>query len=444
MLRKYPEIEKSHFKLWIGSTSILEKILNRGVVAESQIQEKQLKEKLKVYVNNRSFEDTRKFLDDKNFCIISGEPGVGKTTLAEMLCLYYIGRGYNFFKISSNIQEGYRFLNSRRQTIFYYDDFLGMTFLENHLEKNEDSTILKFFHEVSRNNKTHKMILTTREYVLQQAYSFSERFSQSSLDINKYILKLDKYSDCDKAHILYNHLLHSDIDKVHIENFVKRKTYLKVVRHKNFNPRLIETMTEKSHLDLQGITSENYSEHFISNLDNPKSIWEYAFKKLSPFSQHLILSIASFRGGISVEKLEEAYNYLRNKMVENSDNDRHSYDDFKKALRESERSFISYEKGKNEIRFTNPSVNDFMENHFKENLNLMRDSICFSIYPSQVERFFLLSSGNKVFEKILTDTGVQEKILEITGLNSRNGLNFESIFSSIFKLDLSKGFIKKK
>ena len=75
LLRQYPEIEKSHFKLWLTSTAVLEAVLNRDVLGRSTDLLEDIERKIKLYVPNASFPDAKRKLDEFNVAVISGEPG---------------------------------------------------------------------------------------------------------------------------------------------------------------------------------------------------------------------------------------------------------------------------------------------------------------------------------------------------------------------------------
>ncbi len=440
LIRQYPEIEYKHSKLWLNNINILEKVLHSQDINESEIIEKKIKNKVEVYVENQSLSEALEILNEKSCCVISGEPGVGKTTLAEMSSFYYMERGYRFSKISSNIREGYKFLRSKNKTIFYYDDFLGTTFLESKLEKNEDSKIISFLEEISSKNNPHKIILTTREYILQQAYDSLERLSSSNLDMNKYVLKLDKYTDYNKAKILYNHLFFSSIGTKYIKSFLDNRAYLNIIRHKNFNPRSIETMTEIN--KLKNVTPSEYSKYFIENLDNPEQIWRHAFNQLSAVAQYLILTIASFKGNISLGILEDSYTVLKQELSKKHQS-KTSLNDFTKSLKELEGSFISTKRKQNYnryeiyVKFINPAISDFIEEYLCENKNLFTDLLNHSKYIEQISKLLNLSCEKKVFKSIFKS--IKSKILKIK-LAKKNAhfLEFNPTFSIVFKNSTEK------
>ena len=105
LLSRHPKIEKQTFKLWFSSIAVFEEILERKVYHVSRDALERIRQKAKFYVQNPSFNEALSILRKHNFCIITGIPGIGKTTLAEMLILDYIRRKYDFVKIESDISR---------------------------------------------------------------------------------------------------------------------------------------------------------------------------------------------------------------------------------------------------------------------------------------------------------------------------------------------------
>jgi hypothetical protein len=82
LIAKYPTVETKYFKLWLTSTNILEKILHNAAVNNSEFYKDRIISRAKIYVPNSNFNIAQKKLEENKFLIISGTPGVGKTTLA--------------------------------------------------------------------------------------------------------------------------------------------------------------------------------------------------------------------------------------------------------------------------------------------------------------------------------------------------------------------------
>lgn len=179
-LGDFPSIEKSHIKLWATTSVIMERIIHSGIFNYTITQFDLLREKLRYYVKNRSFDEALTILDAQGFCIIAGIPGIGKTTLAEMLLIDYMNRGYDPIRVTSDIEEAFKTYNPTKRQAFYYDDFLGQTGLDNKLNKNEDQRIVDFCRLCSKRKRT-VFIMTTREYILNQAKSTYEKLERSSM-----------------------------------------------------------------------------------------------------------------------------------------------------------------------------------------------------------------------------------------------------------------------
>ncbi|AQS50272.1 hypothetical protein BMG03_20445 (plasmid) [Thioclava nitratireducens] len=84
-LKRHPDIEKAHMKLWMTSTAVLEKVLQSGLEAHTEATKAEILDELRVYVRNPSFDAAFEKLEQHRVLVVSGPPGVGKTTLAKML-----------------------------------------------------------------------------------------------------------------------------------------------------------------------------------------------------------------------------------------------------------------------------------------------------------------------------------------------------------------------
>ena len=121
----FPEIEKQNFKLWLSSTNILEKFLHNRIVNQSIFEVDKIEETLKIYVENESYYLSLNIIKENRYVIISGIPGIGKTTLARILVYYFLSNGFEeFIYISDSIKEGYDMYKDGVKQIFLFDDFL--------------------------------------------------------------------------------------------------------------------------------------------------------------------------------------------------------------------------------------------------------------------------------------------------------------------------------
>ncbi len=232
-------VVRKHYKLWITSTAILDRILHAGIYNRSESYREEIIYKSRTFVQPNAFEKAREILKANHNCIISGPPGVGKTTLAEMLCLEYLAQDFDLIVVSEDVREADDIYLPSRKQVFIYDDFLGRTDIREKLGKNEDNRLVQFIKKIHRSTN-HRFILTTREYILRAAQRRYERLDTRELDPLKCVIEMTDYTSLQKGLILYQHLAFSDhIAKEEIVDLVKRKAYRRIIDHPNYTPRHI-------------------------------------------------------------------------------------------------------------------------------------------------------------------------------------------------------------
>lgn len=337
----------------------------------------EIQNKAKLYVQNKSFFDAQTVLKNYNYCIISGIPGIGKTFLAEILLLQHISKGYEPVVVRSHIREAFELLEGSTKQVFYYDDFLGQTGWEDKLEKNEEQSILDFVKYIKTHNHA-RFILTTREYILQQARNVYEKLHASDFDHAKCIIRLESYTRRDRAHILFNHVYFSALPHQHKRALVQKDVLLNIIDHKNYSPRIVEWMADFQ--NVRDCTGVEYPKRFLDTLANPSELWRHAFlNHLTPPSRGVLMVMMTFQSGADMADLKEAYDSFRMQEVKLF-GAATTPNEFITALDELDGSFIRCEHKNHEvvIAFHNPSVRDFLEKYLAENAELLR-MLCSSI-----------------------------------------------------------------
>jgi hypothetical protein len=393
LLFRHSKIERQHFKLWITSTTVLEQMLNSKIRNVSRDELEKIQDHAKYYVQNESFGRGLKILDEHNFCIIAGTPGIGKTILAEMLALHFVNLGYDVVKVTEDISEatGLDYVHQRR--LFYYDDFLGQTSLSEKLNKNEDQRLLDFIHALRR-SKVSKLILTTREYILNKARMVYEKLQSARFNLQTFIIDLSFYTRKIRAQILYNHLYFSELSDSFKQAVLADERYIKIIDHPNYNPRIVQFMTDP--LRIGDIPPENYWTVFRFNLDNPRDIWKHAFEEqLSRASKNLLLILSTLPQEVFIEDVERAFESYHKKQAQE-----HGYEtngaDFEHALKELESSFVCSSKSRDRIlfRLINPSVKDFLASFIVDNHKYISDLIDSSVFHEQLMWLWELYNDN--------------------------------------------------
>lgn len=417
LLGRFPEIEKLHFKLWLSSTNILERIINSKIYNQSSFEEEKVKETVRVYVENKSYYQALEIIKTKKYVIISGMPGIGKTTLARILVYHFLANGFDeFIFLSDSINDGYDSYKENTKQVFLFDDFLGRNFLDKKLSNNEEQRIIRFIEKVSSANDK-VLILTTREYILTQAKLRYDIFENPSLEFAKCVIDLSQYTKLVRAKILYNHLFFAKISEHHLADILDKKTYAKIIDHPNYNPRVIETIT---HPDIwKHIKPDEFSTKFIDFLNYPESIWKHVYEnQISKFSQCVLANLLTAGAPILLDDLKQL---IQNFAKTHSKKYEISYSeiDFKKSIRELENTFISIKKdsiNKFAVDYQNPSVQDFLVNYFKELPDYVEDLINSAIYFNQLFKIFATEEYYQIRGEIVQRKNriiLKEKLKEI-------------------------------
>ena len=365
LLAKFPDVERHTLKLWLFSLPLLQEVLHSAIKNLAAFELEKIRERAKLYVQNESFEQAVDILDRHNFCVIAGPPGIGKTTLAEMLVLHYSRAGYEIVKVSQDIDEAWSLKTRDSKQVFYYDDFLGQTSASEKLLKNEDQRLLDFVGAV-RKSSGLKLILTTREYILKQAYQQYESLERYGLDSQKCIVDLEKYNRLNRAQILYNHLYFSSLPKPFFEDIVRDSHYLQIIDHPNYNPRIVQFMTDQAFLS--DVDPSHYTQNFLANLKNPLRVWEHAFSNhLSQRARNVLIVMASLPERVFLEDLQNAFESY-NSSFSNLYRTGTGPQDFRKSLKELEGDFLSSQadSGSIIVGYKNHSARDYIEQYLRQ------------------------------------------------------------------------------
>jgi hypothetical protein len=356
LIEEYPEIERKHFKLWMTSTRILQRVTQSGLWARSEALMETIEDRARLYVPNRNYSEAAEKLDSLHSIVIGGPPGVGKTMLSEMLAITHWQDGWQVITINETIEEGWSSWNSEQHQIFLFDDFLGQTDIQEGRYRNEGNSVAKFMDRVTRSERK-RFILTTRTHIIRQAQVRTESLTRAVNSINEHLMSIDTYSEIERARILYNHLYFSSHPRETVREFAaSRVDYRAIVKHPNFNPRIIEQILRRPQPDGSMIARS-----ILKTFDRPLDLWGPSFENsLSKIAQNiLLLLICHPTGGIS-EKI------LRHALQDSTEPIR-----YKHALKSLEGSWVHIGtfagQASIRIRFANPSCRDFILSFIDEN-----------------------------------------------------------------------------
>jgi len=417
LLGTYKHIEAKYYKLWLTSVNILQKILHSRIYNQSSFELEDIKEHVKLYVQNDSFNEALRILNHHRYIIISGIPGIGKTTLSRMLIFYLLSEAFDeFVYLTDTIDDGYEYFQDGKKQVFFFDDFLGkIRFDAKHLI-NADSKIVRFIEKIKK-SPDKILIFATREYILSQARNEFEAFNVANIEIAKCILDLSSYTRIIKAQIIYNHLFFAKVPHAHLQSLVGSGEYMALINHKNYNPRIIETIINRKIWEY--CTPIEFGKAFKSYFDNPESVWLYAFENsLNKFAQYSLFVLLTMGTPVLIEDLETA---LREFLVKNNYKYFTAFDSitFNRAIRELENTFITTKKDSFDgivIEFQNPSIQDFLINYLRDKDDLITSLIESFVFVDQYFNIFTAAEIENVEQSrfiILSADKVQSSITRI-------------------------------
>lgn len=429
LLTKHSDIEQKHYKLWLASRAVLDRVLNNAVITQSEFKAEQIYKEIPRYVQSSSYSKALKILDENRIVIIAGAPGVGKTTLANLLLYQHLEAGFQAVVIQSDIREAKSLIQKGVHQIFYFDDFFGATFLgESGLSfnNNEDQAFIDFISMV-RTSTTSRLVLTTREHLMNQALQKSERLRLSEISDHKLILQISDYSLAERAKILYNHLYFSDLPTEYKHVLLHNDFYLDIVKHKKFNPRIIEWLS--TYRRVKSVAVGEYRS-FISNiLNSPAEIWMHAYEyQISDAGRSMLLTIFSYEGKVNRDLLEQSFT-----ACHKARSIKYSFplkpNDFKAAFKELSGAFIKNESPEM-VEVIDPSVLDLLSTVTRDTPENIIDLISGATDFRQIKNIwsFANSAASQiVLKKISGNVTCFSKALERVIYNSRKQLHSNGV-----------------
>ncbi|MFT7099430.1 MAG: hypothetical protein ACJAS6_001312 [Rickettsiales bacterium] len=375
LISQNSDIEQKHYKLWLASSSVLISLLNNAVVGRSSDKLDEIKQLSSKYVATSNYSKAIEKLENTRCLIITGDPGIGKTTLAYQACLHYFRNKYEIYFLSKSVSEAESLYKKGVEQLFYFDDFLGRNYLEA-LDRHEDSEIVNFIKRITSDN-SKRFILTSRTIILNRGKSLSELLRTNNINRNEYEIELNSLTAIDKAQILYNHIWFSDLSETHIEKIYEERRYKKIINHRNYNPRLISFITDSYKMSC--IDPIKYWDHVHSILENPREVWSHLFDNQIDDAVKRLVYLTVLNGKeISEGELKESFISITTQ--ENTSSSSNIEKDFRISIEIAVKALLRRKLNNITQKITydlfNPSIADFvirrickeylsLESHFK-------------------------------------------------------------------------------
>ena len=371
------------------------------------------------FVETDFFDKAFNIVMNKHILVIHGNPGVGKTTLCKMLGHVFANRCISKSDKSeratvvwrspdemSGIVRDYdaNFRNSDNvvsDKLFFVviDDFLGSNSLTT------DSSQMQNLNRLLNRVRTYQnlfIVLNSRTQILETAKDeFQDFFANLQRGYNSVIDMLDMsdYTRIDKAKLLRMNLERefsystSQEQKTFVTNYeylrepysiaenkrlINQKVYNKIIDHRNFNPRLIEYISQ----EFKKIKYNNpigLLKFLQQTLDYPARIYDPLFNKMSADEKWILRCLYTFNEQtIPVNELIAAIEPFVSRTF-----------DPMAALRKLEHSWIRFEKenlGESRVGFLNPGIRDYFTLKDKTT-NFSKEIMEKAIFISQLENY---------------------------------------------------------
>ena len=407
------EILKKHYKLWIDSVGILQEIQNTNIFIDCEVLLFDIEQEKRLFVKTVMFEKAIEYLENNKALFITGNPGVGKTITSKMLVLHYAAAGYRvrFTSNVSDLKELKKSLSRNREVkeIVLVDDCFGQAYFDMKDSQNEELLSLIKYINLSPNKL---LILNSRVTIFQEAKERKPALVKSleNGECKVFILDMNEISDIEKAKIFYNHLFFNNVPTEYLDEIKKDRRYLSVIRHKNYNPRLIEFICTPYRY--RNIAPDKYYTFICKNLRNPQEIWNDEYeRRLSKVDRILLTTLYSLSDVLVSENLLKQCFYKR--IEQEADIDK-SIDQFHAALFRLTEGFVRIVDstfGK-KIGVINPSVNDYLDYRFQNNIIETRSILDNCCTVQQAKRLLPEIEYHHFMENIFKSFEIERYIFE--------------------------------
>lgn len=304
---KYRQVVYNVPPLWLPSFNLVSKFINNGIEGRSQYEMAKCVKKNSFFAWTSVCDTCMKRLETSRIVILVGDPGVGKTVTAEMLICRLSLMGYEVFVSYDGIKEFEDVYRPNAKQAFLYDDFLGSNYFDA-VRNREDTAICKFAERVSHD--TDKcFILTSRTTVLKHGLEASTSFQIHGFTQHHRMVDVNGLSNEDKAHILYKLLSMSCCSREALTEYVREKRYWGVLKHNNFNPRIVDYIVRDESVK-QVVSGKDLDSKLNYALTHPMAIWETVYKNQIDRLERVIVWATFLNNGIHENQLSDVFDKL--------------------------------------------------------------------------------------------------------------------------------------
>ncbi|MFS0777084.1 restriction endonuclease [Neobacillus sp. 3P2-tot-E-2] len=382
------DILRKNFKLWLLSDKLLKDIFNNQVFIDSEVLLDDINEDFNYFVQTAVFTEALETIKKHRMLMLYGAPGVGKSINSKMLAATFAKEDYiiryttdgQVSNIKSVLSE-----NPDVKEVILLDDCLGQYYFN--LKSGQDRELISLIKYI-KHHKNKILILNTRVTILNEAkrarFEFRDFLDQERIHLKS--TDMESISRSEKAEIFYNHLSRNQVPKPYFEALRNDKKYTHIINHKNYNPRIMEFVTQKHRYI--NLNPDDFFGYILSNLKDPREVWADEFderlEEIDRIFMHTLFSLTNTFTDIDI--LKECFIF----RLKNEGRGQSTIDYFSVVKTRLTKSLVKIfdVNGSQKIGVFNPSINDYMDSHLRSNtigLNAIKDSI---LYIEQLEKMY--------------------------------------------------------
>jgi hypothetical protein len=425
----YKSVLKTHLNLFLTDITIIEEslkgVINNNILQRSIWELHNIRDEAKYFIETNTSKNALQQILAEKIIILTGTAGCGKTTTAKIIinCLLnLLPDSKEFIKLRS-INEAEDIYDSDKQQIFLFDDYWGQFTEEVHEHHAGNRTALPDFIKRIRKSKLHYIIITSRDYIIENESIQKQQALKDLIDNHRLIIEVSEFDPQERAHIFIRHLYHSNCSRDFLSHLYTADTLDEIVTHRNYNPRLICEYIHKrfDEITIDSDRKDNYSFYFNleRHLDYPNLYWHNLIKAQNDSARLLLFIIVISSSNNTQEEIRATFD----RCVETCRNK--GFDVSVKNFREAERlledGFIELspiaQMGSWRISFKNGSIGDAVLQYLKEEATewipiLLQGAVFFD---QLVQNFVTFASDKKTNKIILQNKDKSILIKRILG-----------------------------